>query len=79
MTSVKDLELKLMCRELLIQQMKHRKNLLITRIEDARKYYKEEMNSLLFVNDYKKEELPIRYYMDEGCLEFIDYIMEELK
>ena len=79
MKTCKDLELSLMVKELYIQQLKHKNNLLKTRIDDARKYYVEENDCLLYVNDYKKEELPIRYYMNKGAIEFIDYILEEMK
>ena len=79
MKTCKDLELSLMIKELYIQQLKHKKNLLETRIEDSKKYYIDENDCLLYLNDYKKENLPIRYYMNKGAIEFIDYILDELK
>lgn len=79
MKTAKDLELSLLIKELHIQRLKHEKEILKTRIDDARKYYSDENDSLLYVNDYKKDNLPIRYYMNKGAIEFIDYILDIIK
>ena len=79
MKTCKDLELSLLIKELHIQQLKHKQNILKTRIDDARKYYLDENKTLLYVNDYKEDELPIRYYMNKGAIEFIDYILEVME
>ena len=79
MKTAKDLELSLLIKELYIQRLKHEKEILKTRIDDARKYYSDENDSLLYINDYKKDKLPIRYYMNKGAIEFIDYILEIIK
>lgn len=79
MKTCKDLELSLLIKELYIQQLKHKQNILKTKIQDARKYYSDENKTLLYVNDYKEEDLPIRYYMNKGAIEFIDYILEVME
>ena len=43
------------------------------------KVYKKELESLKYVNDYKEENYPIRYYMDKGAIEILEQLLEDLK
>lgn len=46
------------------------------RIKTFIEYYKEELDSLKFINN--KDEYPPRYYMDKGALEILNVLLEEI-
>ena len=43
------------------------------------KVYKNELETLKYINDYKEENYPIRFYMDKGAIEVLEQLLEDLK
>lgn len=79
MKTNKDLELSLLVKELHIQQLKHKINVIKSKLEETKESYLKENETLKWVCDYDESKFPIRYYMNEGAEEVIDYVLEELK
>ena len=51
---------------------------LYRRLRYWKNFYQDEMNILEWLNDYKEDDYPIRYYMDKGIIEFIEGLQSEL-
>lgn len=43
------------------------------------KVYINELETLKYLNDYKEENYPIRYYMDKGAIEVLEQLLKDLK
>lgn len=67
------------CNNIYIIIGNRKQRYLYHRIKTFITYYEEEIESLKFVNDYKEENYPPRYYMDQGALEVLNVLLEEIK
>lgn len=43
-----------------------------------KRFYQDEIDTLEWLNDFKEDDYPIRYYMDKGAIEFIEGLQSEL-